>query len=342
MIRRRDLASATANKRMTGFRALALALLLPALAAADVPDEPDIAGAATAEPEMQVVVVTGFHSGPALWRVWSGNHTLWLLGEISPYSRKVKWRSKEFDRRLQQSQELLIDFSGYWWVDDDNEAALKKASRLPEGTKLKDVITPELHARLEATASKFGNPSLETWRPFSATNRLVSAAMKTLDLDGFSVRFAAAKAGQWRGKKVTYFAVPELPFEQRLRNWQGAANEVCLRRLLDTIGDGGNGVLQLANAWAVGDIPALRELVPVYSFSRDGFRAEECAAAMHGGEQQAEEYKTRRTQAWLAEAKRALKKNRSTMAVVLMSELFAPDGYLAALRAEGYEIVEPR
>jgi hypothetical protein len=28
--------------------------------------------------------------------------------------------------------------------------------------------------------------------------------------------------------------------------------------------------------------------------------------------------------------------------VVLMSELFEPDGYLAALRAEGYEITEPK
>jgi len=29
------------------------------------------------------------------------------------------------------------------------------------------------------------------------------------------------------------------------------------------------------------------------------------------------------------------------MAVVLMSELFTPDGYLAALRAKGYVVVEP-
>lgn len=322
---------------MKMIRSLALALLFPILAAAN-----DVDSAAAEDSDMQVVLVTGVHAGPALWRVWSGNHTLWLLGEISPYPRKIKWRSKEFDRRLSQSQELLIDFSGYWWVDEDNESALEKASRLPDGKKLKDVIDPELHARLLNTASKFGNPSLEAWQPFSATNRLVSAAMKTLELDGFSVRFTAAKAGQWRGKKVTFFAAPEIPFEQRLKHWQGADNEVCLRRLVDTIGDGGDGVLELANAWAVGDIPALQELVPQYSFSRDGFRAAECAAAMHGGEQQAEEYKVKRTQAWLAEAKRALQKNRSTMAVVLMSELFAPDGYLAALRAEGYEIVEPK
>ena len=70
--------------------------------------------------------------------------------------------------------------------------------------------------------------------------------------------------------------------------------------------------------------------------------AGECANAMHGTEQNARDYKLRRTQYWLAEAERALKENRSTMAVVLMSELFEPDGYLAALRAKGYEVIEPK
>jgi len=36
-----------------------------------------------------------------------------------------------------------------------------------------------------------------------------------------------------------------------------------------------------------------------------------------------------------------LRNNARTMAVVPMSELFAPDGYLAGLRAAGYEIEEP-
>ncbi|HEX6638696.1 MAG TPA: TraB/GumN family protein [Steroidobacteraceae bacterium] len=316
------------------FVGLSLLLSLSVARAEEVADD--------GEEDMQVVLVTGVHAGPAMWKVSSGIRVLWILGEISPYPRKLKWRSKEFERRLRQSQELIIDFSGYWWIDDDNSAALDKASRIPDGKKLEDIISPELHARVVETAAKFGNPSLEPWRPFSATNRLVSAAMKTLELDGFSVRFAAAKLGEWRKSKVTFFSAPELPFEERLVNWQSPANEVCLKRLVDTIGDGGDGVLQLANAWAVGDIPALRELVPKYSFSRDGFRAGECAAAMHGGEKQADEYKTRRTQAWVAEIERAFKTNRSTIAVVLMSELFEPDGYLAALRAKGYEIAEPK
>jgi hypothetical protein len=315
-------------------------LLVPVLSTSD-DAAADSSIPASDDSDMAVVLVTGVHSGPALWKVSSGDNVMWILGEISPFPRKLKWKSKEFERLLRKSQELLLDYSGYWWVDEGNSATLNKAARLPDGVRLKDVIAPELRARVEATAEKFGKPELEAWRPFSATNRLVRAAMKTLDLSGFSVRFTAARLGEWRKLRVTYFAAPELAFEERLKDWQHASNEVCLQRLVDTIGDGGTGVLQLANAWAVGDIPALRELVPLYSFSRDGFRAEGCAAAMHGGEQQALDYKVRRTQAWLDEAERALRKNRSTMAVVLMSELFATDGYLAALRAKGYEIVEP-
>jgi TraB/PrgY/gumN family len=317
---------------------LGLLLLMPVLASAANQNGEELP---TDESGMQVVTVTGVYSGPALWKVTSNDNVMWILGEISPFPRKWKWKSKEFESALRRSQELLIDFSGYWHVEGQQAKDLENAGKLPEGTTLKDVIAPELHARVLATAGKFGNPPLEKWRPFSATNQLVRSSMKTLDLTGFSARFTAAQLGEWRKSNITYFAAPEIPFEARLKNWQHESNEVCLSRLVDTIGDGGVGLKQMGNAWAVGDIKTLRELVPVYSFSRDGFRSGECAAAMHGGEDKARDYKARRTEAWLAQAERALKKNQSTLAVVLMSELFAPDGYLAALRAKGYRIVEP-
>ena len=317
-----------------------MTLLLPLWSSAY---EADVSPAPAAEEEsLQVVLVRGVQRGPALWRVNSGDHVLWLLGVISPYPRKVKWRSKEFERLLSESQELLIDFSGYWFLDDESKAQLRQAEKLPLGKKLKDVISPDLHGRVIDAAGRFGNPPLDDWYPFAATNRLVSAAMRTLDLENFSVRFEAVRLGEWRKMKVTPFAVPEIPFEQRLRNWQQPANEVCLERLMSAISDGGTGVVRLANAWSVGDIASLRELVPAYSFSRDGFRAGECAAAMHGTEQNARDYQQRRNEFWLSEAERALKENRSTVAVVLMSELFQPDGYFEGLRARGYEVVEPR
>jgi len=290
---------------------------------------------------MEVIVVEGEQPGPGLWKVSSGNHVLWILGEVSPFPRRVKWKSDKFDGLLRNSQELILDLSGYWRADSTEIAAYLKAERLPEGVALKDVISPELYGRVKATARMFGATELDRLRPFSVTNRLVMSAMNSLDLNGFSARFAVEALGEKRDVKITYFSAPEPAFEQRLQYWQDAANAICLERLVDAIGDGGNGVKRLANAWSIGDIVALRSLVPAYSFSRDGFRAEQCAAAMRGGEQQARDYNAKRIQAWLDEAERALRENRRTMAVVLMTEIFAPDGYLAGLRKRGYEIVEP-
>jgi uncharacterized protein YbaP (TraB family) len=315
-------------------------LLLSALAVASGTD-PVATPTDTDESDMEVVLVLGEQPGPGLWKVSSGEHVLWILGEISPYPRKVKWTSKRFENLLGNSQELLLDFSGYWRADHTDTRKLASAELLPAGVTLRDVISPGLYQRFEATASKFDAVGLEELRPFAATNRLVVSAMDHMDMKTFSARFTAEQLARKRHLKITYFAAPEVAFDERLRNWQQGSNDVCLERLVATIGDGGVGVRKLANAWSEGDIAALRQLVPAYSFSRDGFRAGPCAAAMHGGERQAAAYKLRRTQRWLGQAKRALQNNRRTMAVVPMSELFAADGYLAALRAEGYEIEEP-
>lgn len=321
--------------------ALGIALLLCsgfAFADEDVPEglPPD-----TDESGMAVVLVMGEQPGPGLWKVSRGRNVMWILGEVSPIPRKVEWRSQKFDKLLRRSQELLVDFSGYWAATRDEMVAYRKAEKLPKGVLLKDKIPPKLNARVESTAKMFRTGGMEDLYPFSATNRLVVGSMKSLDLKGFSARFAAADMAKRRNVKVTIYAAPEPPFETRLQTWQQPANVVCLQRVVDVLEDGGAGVKRLANAWSVGDIEAMRKLVPIYSFSRDGFRADDCAAAMRGGEKQSNDFKNERIRGWMKEAERALHDNGTTMAVVLMSDLFAADGYLTALRARGYEVVEP-
>lgn len=317
-------------------------LALAAEADPQTTPDPPTSPADTDDQGMEVVLVLGEQPGPGLWKVTSGEHVMWILGEISPYPRKAKWTSKRFENLLSNSQELLVDFSGYWRANHTETRKLASAELLPSGVKLKDVISPALYKRVQATARKFDATDLDDLRPFAVTNRLVVSAMDRMDMKSFSARFATEQLARKSKLKITRFAVPELPFEDRLQNWQHDSNAVCLEQLVATIGDGGAGVRRLANAWSQGEIATLRELVPQYSFSRDGFRSGDCAAAMHGGERQAAAYKRKRTQSWLLQAKRALKNNARTMAVVPMSELFASDGYLAALRAEGYEIEEPQ
>jgi hypothetical protein len=284
----------------------------------------------------------GEQPGPGLWKVSSRENVLWILGEVSPIPRRVKWKSRKFEKLMRDSQELLLDLSGFWRANAVEMSAYRRVEKLPRGTALRDVIPPELHRRVRTTARKFGAFELEELRPFSATNRLVVSAMQTMGLKGFSARFDAEALAKEHDVRITYFAAPEPSFEKRLETWQHASNAACLEAAVDALEDGGSGVKRLANAWSVGNIDELRSLVPSFSFSRDGLRAGECAAAMRGGQEQLRAYDTGRMNGWLAEAERALRDNRSTMAVVLMSELFTPDGYLAALRARGYEVVEPQ
>lgn len=320
--------------------AIALLILSSAALAAESSDVPPRID--SAEPDLEVVLVMGEQPGPGLWKVTSGNNELWILGEVSPFTRRVRWRPKEFDKLLRRSQELLLDFSGFWEADKSDMATYRRAEKLPKGTTLKDLIPPELHARVVATAKVFGATGLEELYPFAATNRIVQSALRKLDMSSFSARFAAEEMGKKWSIRTTYYWAPEPTVEDRLRTWQQPPNVACLEQLVDVIGDGGDGVKLLANAWAVGDIAGMRELVPQYSFSRDGLRTGKCGAAMRGGEQQVRDYTALRQQGWVKEAERVLKENRRSVAVVLMSELFAPDGYLALLRARGYEITEPR
>ena len=45
--------------------------------------------------ELDEVLVTGERPGPAMWKVSKGDHTLWIMGTLSPLPSKMTWRSKQ-------------------------------------------------------------------------------------------------------------------------------------------------------------------------------------------------------------------------------------------------------
>lgn len=144
---------------------VAALLIVSAMAVASPPES---------EPELDVVLVSGAQPGPALWKVSAGNHDLWILGEVSPLPRKVKWRSKQFEGLLAKSQELILhDSSSY--SSGSEAAALARATRLPDEQKLADVLSPELLARVEAVTKIFGTGEpLENLSPAVVGTRLAT------------------------------------------------------------------------------------------------------------------------------------------------------------------------
>jgi hypothetical protein len=177
--------------------------------------------------------------------------------------------------------------------------------------------------------------------------RFANASLKILDLRVFPLQVSVAKLARKAKVRTTTYSTwnpaTDIPFEERLQTVKDNAMSTCpLERIVQLLEDGGSGLRSLANAWAVGDIDSLRRLVPEYGLYSDGYRSTPCIAAAYSGRNQFDEYIGKRTASWLAEAERALRENERTLAVVPIPELLATDGYLAALRARGYDVVEPR
>lgn len=316
-----------------------------------------LAGAGAAEqeeaPAAEIVLVTGEQPGPALWQVSSGDHHLWILGKVSPLPAKVQWRSKQFERVLADSQEVLPDRTGGHRPDKQQAAAERKARKLPRGQTLKDLVSPELYARAEAAKAMFGDRSrIDKLHPFDAANRVIMSAIRSLDLKAMTASIEAAKLAREAGVKVTNISIP-WPYDAYLSSLEHGSSVPCLEQVVDLVEDGGAGMLRLANAWSVGDIEALRQLVPLYAAelrrlplpdqpATHPHQADECTAALLGGEQLASEFIAEHTGLLVNESERALRENRSTIAVVSIADLFAPDGFLVELRKRGYEVIEPR
>ena len=79
------------------------------------------------------VLVVGEQPGPGLWRVYKGDHVLWVLGTLSPISKDMQWHSKQVEEAAASSQEYLTGVEvklevGFW----------SKLSLLPSLIGIKD------------------------------------------------------------------------------------------------------------------------------------------------------------------------------------------------------------
>jgi hypothetical protein len=229
------------------------------------------------------------------------------------------------------------------WPSLQQEAAEARVRKLPSGQTLKDVVSPELYARADAARKLFATPEqIDELRPFYAGRRILMSALKSMDMEKrFSATATVMKLAHKDWVKVTTLETPGQTHEEQLKNIEQGSTVPCLEMFVKIVEDGGSGLRRLVNAWSVGDIAALRQLVPVYALQPD-HHENKCTVALYGGEKRANEFVARRTEAWLSAAEKALRENQSTMAVVSMAELFAADGYLAGLRARGFQVVEPK
>lgn len=326
-----------------------LVLLPPSYAAAP----PGTGGAAGAAPirDLETLVVHGVQPGPGLWKVSKDDHVLWILGTASPLPGRIQWQSAEVEAIVARSQQVLLPPSlsfdadvGFFGMLTLAPAAWK-AMRNEDGAKLEDVLPPALHTRWQVQKRRYlgRDGGVERKRPMIAANELYAAAIKSAGLGQKPVVWPVVqKAAKAAGIKPTSTT---LKFEiddpkAAIREFRaGGFDDVgCFEHKLASVEHDMPRLVERANAWAVGDIAALRDL-PLED--ADGACLRALAESGFARNRGYGDLRERGREHWMTIAEEALSRNRETFALLPVDGLLAADGYLARLQARGYEVEAP-
>ena len=304
------------------------------------------------------MLVSGEQPGPGMWKVIKGDHTLWIIGTQTPVPQKMTWRAKGLEAVVAQSQEILSEPSagvsmkqiGYFTALTMLPSALQLRKN-PDDATLKELVPAELHARWLVVRDKYidsytindEEKNIENWRPMFAAVELYSKAISKSGLTSASPVWPVIReaAGKYKVK------ITQVRYEPAISEPRAALKELrstrladvdCFAKTVERIETDLAAMRVRANAWATGDINAIRNLP-----------ATDQRAACEAAIRNASFMKTLGTQdllkqieiTWLNAAEATLKNNSVALAVLPMAQIISPDGYVAKLRAKGYIVEEP-
>jgi uncharacterized protein YbaP (TraB family) len=327
----------------------ALVAALALAAAGGLRAQPPAASPATpsapaAEAPLAEVVVEGRHEGPRMWTVRRGDHTLWILGTVTPLPKKMVWQPDAVRAVLQQSQEVVPAWPTYG-IGANPFTALRvfiqwrRMQKPPDRLPLRETLPPALYARVTALEARYDpkDAHLEELRPMLAAERLTT---KVLDASGLALRNEVQKTvldlARAQGVRIRQDKLKIEDPVDVLRDVGAtplSAEIACLDAVVTRLETDLSPMQARARAWALGDVETLRQLP-----HPDDRTA--CIAAVSTSER-VRTLIARAQDDWLLVVEDSLARNRGTLAVQSMDRLLGEHGALAALRQQGYQVEGP-
>ncbi|MEG3050980.1 MAG: TraB/GumN family protein, partial [Thermomonas sp.] len=217
------------------------------------------------------VIVDGTQPGPGLWLVRKGSHDLWILGTISPLPAKMQWQTRQIEEVIGNAQEVIYQPSMSVSSDIGKFRAMFLLPSMigiknnPDGKKLSDVLPAATYVRWSAFRDRFLDRDDDKLRPAFAADALWKAAIKRSGMsDKGIVSPVVAAAVERHQPKVTLVKQTIMVKDPKaaLKQFKAAELEdlACLERTLDRLGEDMELLRGRANAWATGDVAALRAM----------------------------------------------------------------------------------
>jgi len=324
--------------------------------------------------EPETVLVTGEQPGPGLWKVSKGgDHVMWILGTHGSLPKDMVWRSAKVEAIVAESQEVL--YPG--WINIGPDIGFFRAVTLlpslislgknPNDATLKDLLPPQTYEKWLALKKRYlgDNDDIEKMRPPVASDELTEAAIRksgvTNDTAIQSVVNKAAKKHKVRIRRLpTVTRKFEVKNPRRILKTASSMDlpdTECFTRNLDLLGPALEGMRARANAWATGDLEALRAhskvawvqnctATAIHRFTMgaqaDGTPLQDAVEGLKQQEDVAAAASREAEQNWLDAVEAALTRNRTTFAVLPMRHVLSADGYVGKLRELGYVVEEPQ
>ena len=291
--------------------------------------------------------VEAISPGPPMWKVSSGDHSLWIFAILTPLEAGVNWQSDAVESVIARAQEYIyfkapepsIPLNPFKFIN--GLRMVLKLRNNPDGKLLEDVIPTDLYARFMPLVELYQIPDMEETRPFYAADSLRGYAVIANGLTedhGIDIKIDSLVATipsmtltpiQLGPERLDYDFLMESA--QRMSEAAAIEDEIhCLKLSVDSIETDIDGMRQRAQAWAAGDVNALRR-------NRDVIGARRMCAQV----QLTSGLLEKAGADWLQAAEKALSSNSLSFAILELDELIEPGGLLEELKDRGYTIDAP-
>jgi uncharacterized protein YbaP (TraB family) len=273
------------------------------------------------------VVYAKMPAHPALWTVHGSKGTVYLFGSVHLLPPQVDWHTKEIDAAFAKSDILVFEIALDADAQQQMMAYIVAHGMLPAGQHLREMISPEARAELDADLTKLhlAPADIDQMQPWLAA--------LTLEISGIAKNNYAPSAGVDQQMQANPQGKPIIGLETvdqqmaLLSSGDPRAQLQSFEAGLKTSAEAANGSIgPLLDAWMHGRVDRLAHLT-----TEELAKYPEAKKAMFDD----------RNRAWVKKIVTFLDQPKVYFITVGAGHLAGPDGVPALLRAEGYKVDGP-